>query len=583
MNYKSKLAILGLVSKIFAAKFSVVSFSGECSLSLNGQALPMTASQESSKVFQLETDAAANAKYKYVCGGKEEQFERTLVGDNTHNELFGRPLTVSELYELYLPDSQPWNRGIGRTEVFDPTYVPTVIVDTSRSFFESTGTPTFKKLTFVLKDSIKTFESAKVVESKNDEQDKFQFEVNLPDGADLYGRTNFKFRPSSEDPNFIRQILYSDLAHAVGNPTHESIAVRVYMEDGTEVGLYVLQENVASESFARATFYKDGSAFDASKSKLYDCSTGADFDPNSDLGSFQPVGGPDNKIELAEMIANLAALDVTNADAVKAFSENWFDLDTLLKALALEYLAGHWDSYWYFTTNFGFFHPGEEVAGEEYNHTKYKFYFIDQDFDQTWSVGDVPEDFPKKSYKEYVTNKSWKGDHVHLLISQLLGCNGQQSCVTKDMFENYLKSIVQHVYNPVALGERIKGYRTRLDDEIKWDYGLKRLHTGTYATATGPTREPYYHFTYDDYNNAFEYGVISYYGLNQWINEITNTVCNEFGIQYDQTPIVPKDSKNPAAGGSPSNLGNSSSGAISNKANVALAVIATILSVVLFH
>jgi len=57
MNYKSKLAILGLVTKIFAADFAVVSFKGDCQLSIGGNTIPMTADPNCSNLFKATADA----------------------------------------------------------------------------------------------------------------------------------------------------------------------------------------------------------------------------------------------------------------------------------------------------------------------------------------------------------------------------------------------------------------------------------------------------------------------------------------------------------------------------------------------
>jgi len=42
MNFKSNLFILGLVAKIYAANFSVVSFDGNCQVQSGGKSYPMT-------------------------------------------------------------------------------------------------------------------------------------------------------------------------------------------------------------------------------------------------------------------------------------------------------------------------------------------------------------------------------------------------------------------------------------------------------------------------------------------------------------------------------------------------------------
>jgi len=584
MNFKTKLAILGLVSKIFAAKFSVISFDGDCQLSLAGKNIPMTADPACGNLYTVESQAQSGDKYKYVCGGKAEEFDRTLQGDKTHNELFERALTVSEMPEFGFPASdisQPWTRSIGRTELFDPTYVPTVIIDASKDYFvKGSGSTTANKMTFILKDSVHTFEGVRL-EAKNDEQDKFQMKFDLP-GNGLYNRTGFKFRPSSEDPVFIRQILYGDIAHAIGNPAHESVAARVYLSNGTKIALYVLQEDVTTASFINSHFYgnADGSIKQHPESPVFDCSTGADFTASQD---FRYGFKPDTEDpRLYEIMAKIEETDPANEAAVKELNEKYFDLHTFLKAAALEYLAGHWDSYWFLATNFA-----THVADDN------RLYFIDQDFDQTWSLGLKPSlgQLEVTPYTEYV-NKDvsyWKetvnGDEggkdagTRVLINKFLGCDGQQTCITKELFENHLKSIVQHIFNPVAIGRKVnEGYKIRLDEEIKWDTTITRLHVN-------PTAQ--FHFTYDDFVGGIERGVSSTHGILDWTAAITDTVCKQFGIEYDKVALTPETASKVDAqvidpGTKYDPKANLQSGASMTTAKVALTAIAAILGVVLY-
>eukprot|EP00833_Pecoramyces_ruminatium_P002986 jgi/Orpsp1_1/1177018/evm.model.c7180000059839.1 len=586
MNYLSKLAILGLVTKIFAAEFSVISFDGDCQLSLGGNNVAMTADPQCSNLYKATADAKDGATYKYVCGGKAEEFDRVLKGDKSHNELFQRQKTVTNMPEFGYPKSaaEPWERSIGRTELFDPTYVPTVIIDTSKDFFVSAGGSKFKKMTFILKDSVHVFENVPT-SSKNDEQDKFQVKFDLP-GTGIYNRTGFKFRPSSEDPVFIRQILYGDILHAVGNPTHESVAARVYLSDGTPVALYVLQEDVTTESFANSAFHgnADGSLKSHDPMPVHNCDTGADFTAETNaLYGFSNTDDP-NATRLYELMTKIDQTDPTNEQAVKELNDNWIDINVFLKALALEYLAGHWDSYWFLTTNYAVYSPPGE-----------KYYFIDQDFDQTWSVGMKdefePESWPKKPYTEFVKDqKFWKSINSDLsdehgtrtLVNKFIGCDGKDTCQTKELFENHLKNMVKHIVNPVALENKVNGYIDRLDEEIKWDYGLTRLHTGSYAK--DPLKaEGYYNFKYEDWLSGFNGGPNSRYGLLEWTKIMADTICNQFNIEYDKEPLTPEAAAKIGGDSTESSLKTNSqtSGSIANRANVALAVIATILSVLL--
>jgi len=602
MNYKSKLFILGLVSQIYAAKFSVVSFDGPCKLSVNGQQFEMTQPDAAVPLYTTNVDVASNTSYKYICGGKED-VERTLVGDNTHNELVGRQKTVTNMPEFGFPTKTPWTRSIGRTELFDPTYVPIVILDGGEQDFYTHAndkySTTFGKMTFVLKDNVLSFDNIRA-EGKNYDEDKFQFKVTLP-GEGIYSRTVFKFRPSSYDPVFFRQMLYGDIAHAIGNPAHESVAARVYLSDGRGFGLYVLQEDCTTPSFIRSAFYAnpDKTPGVMPAGPIYDGSTGADFNSNTDLNGFISSDGvADYKIELLEMTKQLANLNVMDVDAVRNFNENWLELDTLFRALALEYLGGHWDSYWLMTTNFVVYHPPAETEGPEWMWSKLKFYFIDQDFDQTWGSNmkasyDGPN-YPNKPYTEYLNKgelfwKTLNQDVVNsegvllepgtrILLDKFLGCDGQaQECVTKTYFDDYLKSIVQHIFNPVAIGRKVQGYKERLEEEVFWDTQLERMWKSPRAQ---------FHFTYDDFVTNIERGVGAFpYGIMDWTEKIANTVCQQFQIEYDSVALTPETAAQFEAqtieAGVDYDENKLNSGSFMNTANIAMVTIATLLSAVL--
>jgi len=62
MNLKEKLYIFGLISKIMAAQFSVVSFNGECQLSVNGASHPMTQNSKCPNLYEASVDVPLNTK-----------------------------------------------------------------------------------------------------------------------------------------------------------------------------------------------------------------------------------------------------------------------------------------------------------------------------------------------------------------------------------------------------------------------------------------------------------------------------------------------------------------------------------------
>ncbi len=61
--------------------------------------------------------------------------------------------------EFGFPNAKPWNRSIGRTALFDPRYVPIVIIDGADKDYltGAKSSTTFGSLTFILKDEVFTF------------------------------------------------------------------------------------------------------------------------------------------------------------------------------------------------------------------------------------------------------------------------------------------------------------------------------------------------------------------------------------------------------------------------------------------
>ncbi|ORY55199.1 hypothetical protein LY90DRAFT_669722 [Neocallimastix californiae] len=558
MNCNLILLILTIVIKIWAAKFTVVSFNGPCKLNIGGALYRMESNSTVPNLYKAYVTAKPGTKYNYICGGKQD-VSRTLSGEKTYNELFGRSLTIYDMPEFGYNATKPWTRSIGRTELFDPDYVPIVIIDVDKSFFTKAGGGIYKfnNMTFILKQNAFTFKKVKV-DTKNTDEDKFQMKIRIQDDDGIYHRNVLKFRSSAYDPAFIRQILYGDIAHAIGIPAHESVAVRVYHSDGTPIGLYVLQEDVTSESFIRTAFYgnPDGTIKKYKKTPIYDGATGGDFNvyDRNQLSAFISDVENDMKIDLLEMTRQVYYTNPNDPKSVKNLDENWLDLDTFYRALALEYLAGHWDSFWFLTSNFVVYHPDEETEGTQYNYKKFKYYFIDQDFDQTFSIGmkESLSGMEKKPYTEFV-NKDinyWQNtinsDEIssrtginldpgtRIIINKFLGCDGFPTCQSKTTFEEHLKSIVKHLFNPVAMKRKVNGYKKRLDEEIKWDTSLTRLYKAKDA------HNRIYYDSYDMFIRALNEGVSSSHGILNWVEDMANNVCKQFGIKYDEVPMTPE-------------------------------------------
>jgi hypothetical protein len=537
------LSSLSIAAYSYAAEinFRVICINcNQVSVNVNGNVVPLTKYNDL-PYFMGKAEASSGTKYHYVSDGTDEIFEREFddtLKDRTYNDFYGRQETIKQLYQFGFPTNKKWNRSIGKQELFDDSYIPTIYIEGGLDFFKTApmGTSYFTKMTFFLKDDIHYFTNVPVA-CKNRNEDKFQLRFGLPGDANNktpLNRSILKLRASSEDPAFIRQLIYTDILHAIENPAHESVTVRVY-SDGIPVGLYVLQEDVTTKSFIRSAFYGDEKTgkISVSSNELgfpLDCSTGADFDVGESVSSFKPLeGGNNSRIEpLREAVA---AVDVNDKNSIENFSKTWFDLDIFFKALAVEYLAGHWDSYWYYTTNFVMYDDPKESTSNTF-----KYYFIDQDFDLTWGCGLSDEinrygkDFPKKSYTEDV-NRTWNigssdGPNRYAVDKFLSGG------LTKGMFEAYLVSIVKHIFNPVAMKAKIDSYAERLRPELEWDYSFQKLYTSQNSKK--------YEFNIEDFDTGLLTGGKRHeWGILDWTEMRANAVCSEFGFEYDSVPLTP--------------------------------------------
>jgi len=539
--------------------FNLLTFGQNVSVTFNGKTLNMMAIDDYSRVHTVSAICPDNDfEYSYTVDGQPEGFTRTLPKGvlTTHIEFLGRKETLSPLKGMGYPEDKPlWKRSIGKTSVFDDSYIPTVIIDEgSRNFFiTGNDTWTLTRFTLVLKDEVFT-ETNVPTKAQNRYQDKFQWRIKLENK--IHKRRVFKFRANPSDPTFYRQSLYTDAVAAVGNPVHNQIIVRVYLSDGTPIGLYLMIEVTSSKSFIKSQFYgneKTGKITVPETGLGYplDCSTGADFKLGGPFYAFQYSEGENND-KIKYLTDAMHALDVTNEEEVKKFSREWFDLDVFFRSLAFEYLTGDWDSYWMLTTNFVMYDAPEESTDKTY-----KYYFIDQDFDLTFGIG-LPdkiniygEAFPSQSYKTMV-NRTWS-------IEAYDGPNREaidlflRGGYTKTMFENHLIDIVKHVFNPVALGRRLEEYTRRYTSEVEWDYGIQRLHIGADPNKTR------YVWNMNDYYENMEYTKKESvdWGLKQWIKMRAQAVANEFGFEWDEVPLdpvvyIPEEDDN--SDGTPSNL-----------------------------
>jgi hypothetical protein len=595
------LAIIGNVQSR-DVKFSIITFGKKASVNipkLNDTTVELKPSILHKSVQTVYVNGCPDEEfeYSYIIDGEAEpgvNVRKLPVGQTTtYNELIGRQETISKLKGMGYPEDQEWTRSYGQTELFDDSYIPTIIIDNSNvpKYFtspydfgakdEKTKIP-LNGITFILKETIFTDKNVETAQ-KSRYNDKVQFKVKLNDGHKLYKRKSLKFRASgAEDPSFLGESLYSDLAQTIGNPVHDKVFVRVYLEDGTPIGLYNMIDVTASKSFLKTEFYGDVKGKGNKEvGAIFECHS-SDFEKgmscenkkvvkdseDKDKDSYSKKDEENDKKKIAALVEAFDKVDVNNESSINEFSKKWLDLDSFFKALCLEYLCGHWDSYWEYSGEVSVKRKrAEEEDGDDdekkedtkttqaNNNNKpttepkvekrvtvnkptnyvlyqdprdssddnYKFFFIDQDFDQTFGVGKKVCG-PECSYKQLIAEHQTRAAKVFL----------REGTLTRKKFENHLKSIVQHVFNPVALGRRIEEYERRYAHEILWDFNdatfrdrQDRNHTN--RNLDHSQRKA---ISYSQHQQGLE-------DIKKYIEDRAKTVTKDLDFEWDATPMEP--------------------------------------------
>ena len=530
------LALFVSVSYCRSVTFKVIGFGSNTQLKIGEKkyTLKKTADEP---YFSGKLNSAPEGEftYSYIVDNQPEEFERICSEDQTETfiEFFGRKDTVKPLGQFQYPYND-WNRSIGKTELFDDSYIPTVHFygNVTENFFHkpSSSTVRAERVTFYLKNSKKSFTNVPM-NAKNKDFEKFQIKMSLSKKSSLGGRYLLKFRNGSEDPINLRQTIYGNINQAIGIPSIHSVMIRVYY-NMKPVGFYTLQEEAVSESFLRAEFYGDPAtgAIDAPSpfGDAYDCSTGGDFEYKPNNQSYydpleQKIG--DNNRKIVALTKAIEELDTTDEAAVEEFNEKWFDIDSFQKAMAMEYLTGDWDGYWFFTSNFVMFEDAKYSTEDTY-----KFYYITQDHDETFGVGitspvnKVGVNFPKQSYTTML-NKTWHYDEYDAEHRTLVDKFIASTPKLQQRFQNTLVAIVQNIFNPVSFKNVVETYFERYQPEAEWDYSFKRPYTRVKMV-------PDWH--YEDFlagfNNTLPGLPWSLYG---WVTLRAEALKNEFCITWE--------------------------------------------------
>lgn len=170
--YKNILLLLALcLGTIYGrwVNFKVISFGKKVQIQIvGGKKYDLSLKESDDILFSYRLNKASEGvfKYYYIEDGEREPFDRQTgpKTKETYNEFFGRQEDFKQLKTFSYPGAK-WNKGIGRTPLFDQSYIPTIHItgETINNLMKKPRRKYFylEKVKFYLKNDVITVTDVK--------------------------------------------------------------------------------------------------------------------------------------------------------------------------------------------------------------------------------------------------------------------------------------------------------------------------------------------------------------------------------------------------------------------------------------
>ncbi|OUM64944.1 Non-catalytic module family DOC2 [Piromyces sp. E2] len=336
------------------------------------------------------------------------------------------------------------------------------------------------------------------------------FNIKIRGKEDLYGRSNIRLRPDFREPTLLRSKLACDIQNRIGVPSVSANFAKLYINDNF-MGLYVLLDAFKLSWVETVYGEKDSTSLIQCKSMdnnlTYKYSINGCVNENEDVTDKTEWGNFLTALDKAETPEEL---------------EQFFDVDTFLKNMAYEFLAGSWDHYLSYGHNFYVFKP----QNSKWQLLEYDF---DSDFgcDCSQGIGGPGVPITNFNFAEYPLEKWHKPRH---LLDVLVYQNSTR-------FENILKQQVKEVFNPAIIFPHIDKLKEFIKPYIIEDYTPDE--NGKYPGRINEKAILPYNMTHWDANIEFTtvrtLNFNAAYGLKNWFLERYRSACKIYNIDCDET------------------------------------------------
>jgi CotH kinase protein len=311
---------------------------------------------------------------------------------------------------------------------------------------------------------------------------KKSFKISFNDyqaGRRYQGVKELNLNAQHNDPTLIREKLYYDTWNAFGLPKRRANFVKLYI-NGTYYGLYTNMEEMDKIWLARN--------FANSTGNLYKCTYPADLkfidttqQAYKNVQSGTVTGGRAYNLQtnkLADNYSDLVAFITAINSGMLVFQQNItpiLNVETMLKALAIDVATGHWDDYAYNKNNYFLYK----------NPITQQMEFIAYDTDNTFGVDWVGVDWANRSYINW-------GKPTMPLSTKLL-----QIPAYFDLYKRYVNdSLANNLLKPANVFPHIDAIQNFIRPDVyadvyyrglDWGYSDFEFENGFIGTIDGHT------------------------------------------------------------------------------------------------
>lgn len=308
---------------------------------------------------------------------------------------------------------------------------------------------------------------------------KISFNEFVP-GREYGGEKKLNLNGQHNDPTLIREKLYYEIWNSFGMPKRKSAFVQLFI-NGKEMGVYTNIEELDKDWLIEN--YKDNDG------NLYKCTYPADLAYiNNNQNSYKNIqsgaAGESRAYELktnedlddySDLVELISKLNATYDSYTLEQLQSVLDLNTVLKAYAIDISTGNWDDYFYNKNNYFLYK----------NTLNKKFYYMAYDTDNSSGVDWLNKDWATRNvFTWHTANRN--------LISKLL-----IFMPYKYKLSLYLDSLTNQITDTSKLFPKIRHMQKLIapfvatDTFRKLDYGytLQDFYNG--YTSTIDNHTPY--------------------------------------------------------------------------------------------